>query len=100
MDDLTHETLARLALPGVSLIRLGDFEDAQLLRVKPTRKPGGYCWTFTPSLPRHVPQRFPEAELVTCLDADLFFYSSPEPVFAEMGEAPIAIHEHRFAPRH
>jgi hypothetical protein len=99
MDDLAHEVLTRLALPGVTLIRLSELEDEALLRVKPTRTAGEYCWTCTAALVRHVLSRNPGVDLVTYLDADLFFYGGPGPVFDEIGAAPIAIHEHRFPPR-
>ncbi|HAR41916.1 MAG TPA: hypothetical protein DCS07_04685 [Bdellovibrionales bacterium] len=35
--------------------------------------------------------------MLTYLDADLFFFSSPQHIFTEMGDASIAIIEHRFS---
>jgi hypothetical protein len=99
MDTLTFELLRRLALPSMALIPLTEFEDSELLRIKPSRSAGEYCWTCTPSLPLFVLERVPEAELVTYLDADLFFYSDPEPVFAEASAASVTVHEHRFPAR-
>ena len=34
---------------------------------------------------------------VTYVDADVMFYGSPEPVFAEIGDAPAAVLPHNFA---
>jgi hypothetical protein len=99
MDDTVHELLGRMALPGMRLIRRVDFEDPELLAVKPTRTVAEYCWTCTPSLSLYALKRNPEVELITYLDADLFFFSSPEPIFAEFGGASTLIVEHRFAPR-
>lgn len=97
MDALSFALLDRLALPSVELIALHELEDVDLLRVKPSRSPGEYCWTCTPSLPLHVLESTPGIHQVTYLDADLFFFSSPEAVFAEAGDASITVHEHRFS---
>ncbi|HJQ19457.1 MAG TPA: glycosyltransferase family 2 protein [Gemmatimonadaceae bacterium] len=99
MDDETYETLERLRLARVRLLRLGDFEDAELLRAKGNRSAIEYYWTCTPSLPLYVLEHEPDADVVTYLDSDLYFYSDPAPLFAEMETASVMIHEHRFAPR-
>jgi hypothetical protein len=44
--------------------------------------------------------RRPELDEVTYLDADLLFFSDPEPLFAEMGDASVLITPHRFAPEY
>jgi len=99
MDDTTHDLLGRLAFPHVVRIRLADVEDEALLAVKPTRGVAEYCWTLTPCLCWHVLQSRPDVDQLTYLDADLFFYSSVDPIFEEFGAASIAIIEHRFIPR-
>lgn len=99
MDEITHKVLGRLDYPHVELIRLPDVEDEALLAVKPGRGVAEYCWTLTPCLCWHVFQVQPGVEQLTYLDADLFFYSSVEPLFEEIGAASIAIIEHRFIPR-
>jgi hypothetical protein len=101
---LSQECLAmmtRLALPQVRLISLEEFErqDPALLLAKPGRSVVEYYFTCTPSLPLFVFARAPDASLVTYLDADLFFFAAPEPLFAEMGQRSIAIIGHRFPPR-
>lgn len=92
--------LAAQRLPRVRLVSLPELElgDAELLSIKKDRSLIEYYFTCTPSLPRHVFQARPAAELVTYIDADLFFFSSPEPLFLELGEGSIAICEHRFPP--
>lgn len=44
-------------------------------------------------------QNHPEIAFITYLDADLMFYSHVQPLFDEIGDASIAIIEHRFSPR-
>ena len=99
MDDVAHGLLERMKLPNVRTIRHADFADAALLAVRSQRNIAEYCWTCTASLPLYVLEHQPEVDLITYLDADLFLFSSPEPLFAEMGERSILILEHRFAPR-
>lgn len=100
MDEGCERTLRDLALPGVSLLTLAELEasDPELAAARQGRSRFEYYFTCTPCLPRHILARQPEVDLITYLDADLMFFSDPEPLFAEMGEAPAAITAHRFPP--
>ena len=96
MDGQTREVLERLDLPHVRCISLAEVETPDLLAVKPGRSIAEYCWTLSPCLPWHVLQHHPEVDAITYLDADLYFYASPQPIFDEIGDASVAIIEHRF----
>jgi hypothetical protein len=100
LDEQCRAALERLRLPGISLLGLGDVEAfaPELRTVKGARSPLEYALTCTPVLPALVLEREPAAERVTYLDADLYFFSSPAPLFEEMGEAPLAITPHRYPP--
>lgn len=97
-DELAYAILQQLDLQHATLVPLEAFEDADLLRVKPTRTWQEYCWTCTPSSVRYVFDTDPSVEAVTYLDADLMFFSSPQPLFDELGEASILLTEHRYVP--
>jgi hypothetical protein len=98
-DDETYDILSRLHLPGVRLISWREFEagDEELAHVKTDRSQVEYYWTCTPSLPLYVLQHNPEVDLITYLDADLYFYNDPQPIFDELGEGSILIIGHRYA---
>jgi hypothetical protein len=98
-DELAHRRLAELQLPHVSLVALAQLERRQpaLLEVKPTRSPVEYCWTATPTLPLQMFAADPGLADVTYLDADLYFFGDPAPLFAEMADASILITPHRHA---
>jgi hypothetical protein len=100
LDDECHAALQRLRLPSVQLIRQHDFErgDEPLQAARRDRSLVEYYFTCTPSLPRFVLQADPSVSMVTYLDADLFFFASPEPLFEEIGDRSIAIVPHRFPP--
>jgi hypothetical protein len=95
-DKYTEAILKKNKLKGVTVISLADFEDKELLEVKKTRSPVEYYWTCTPSWILYVMNRNRDANLVTYLDADLYFFSNPDIATAEIGEKSLLIVEHRF----
>jgi hypothetical protein len=97
-DDLAYELLHELKLSNVSLVSLTQFEDSELLAIKSKRTRQEYCWTCTPSTILYVLNNAPYVDAVTYLDADLMFFSSPEPIFTEAGQASIILTEHRYMP--
>lgn len=99
MDLKVQKLLIQLDLPFISCIPLSDIEDEELLSAKKDRGVAEYCWTLSPCLPSYILQKHPSIDVITYLDADLFFYSSLEPIFEEIGDSSIAIIEHRFTPR-
>jgi hypothetical protein len=96
MDAQTREILEHLDLPFVTCLSLSEIEDDALLAVKRDRSMAEYCWTLSPCLPWYVLQQNAYIDFITYLDADLYFYSSLDPLFEEIGDASIVIIEHRF----
>ena len=101
-DDEAKALLGRLRLPHLTTVGLAELEafDPALLSTKPDRTPVEYCWTATPALPRFMLGTRADLDEITYLDADLLFFSDPEPLFAEMGSASVLITPHRFPPRY
>jgi hypothetical protein len=100
VDDEAHTVLTKLQLPNVRLLQLSKLETEDLLRVKPARSKGEYCWTLTPFAPRFVFEADPEPERVTYLDADLWFRKHPKPIFNEFNASGkhVLITDHAYAP--
>jgi hypothetical protein len=96
MDDYVYNFFAGLSFSNITLIRLSDFEDSELLAAKKTRTVAEYCWTCTPSLPLYILRQHPDLDAIAYLDADLFFFSDPSPIYAECADSSIMIIEHRF----
>lgn len=96
MDEQTKYILEQLDLPVVSCITLAEVENEELLKVKATRGVAEYCWTLSSCFTWFVMQQRQEIDFITYLDADLLFYSGLEVLFDEIGDASIAIIEHRF----
>lgn len=99
MDNRTRALLTDLDMPYISCIPLATLENDALLAVKQDRSVAEYCWTLSPCLPWHVLENNPNIDFITYVDADLLFYSPVQPLFDEIGDASIAIIEHRF-PQH
>lgn len=98
-DDLSHHTILQLNLQSVTVISLKEFEDEELLRIKPTRTAGEYCWTCTPSTIYYCIQKFNLASC-TYIDADLLFYKDPSVLIEEMGNHSVLITDHRYTPKY
>ena len=99
MDEECKSILGQLGLAYIHCIPLADIEDDSLLEAKKDRGVAEYCWTLSPCLPWFILQKHPEINMITYLDADLMFYSDIDPLFQEIGNASIAIIEHRFTER-
>lgn len=97
MDDETYDILNKLNLEKVELISLEEFEDSELKEVKKTRTIGEYCWTCTSSLLFFLLKNYSNLEMITYLDADLFFFSNPQPIYNEFGNNSILLTEHNFS---
>ncbi len=98
-DDRAHDILRTLNLPKVTLISLSEFENPNLLGVKPGRTRAEYCWTCTSHTIDYVLSRF-NIPQCTYLDADLCFYQDPAVLLNEMGDASVLITEHRYTPEY
>jgi len=100
-DDLAFEVLTQLHLPNVTVISLSEFEDEELLRIKPTRSKGEYCWTCTSSTIKYCIETF-HLDHCTYLDADLFFYGDPEDIIQDINKAgkDVLITKHNYTKKH
>jgi len=99
LDTLVAEILVDLNIEGCVCIALAQVENDALLAAKANRNVAEYCWTLSSFFTAWLMENRPEVDLLTYVDADMMFYSSPEPLYAEMREASIGIVEHRFIPR-
>jgi len=100
-DDTVYAVLRRLALDRLVPISLAEFESPDLLRVKPARTKGEYCWTCTSHAIGYALDTFSLSE-VTYLDADLFFYAPPSLLLEEFdrADASVLITPHRYTRRY
>jgi hypothetical protein len=96
-DQISQEVLTDLNLEHATIISLNEFEDEELLRVKPTRSRGEYCWTCTSSTILYCLEKF-NLPMCTYVDADIYFFSDPTPLFQEMSNKSVLITPHWYSP--
>lgn len=97
MSDRCYDILRDLKWKNIQPIRLSDFENEDLLKVKPKRTVGEYCWTCDSSLIKYVLETY-NPEYCTYLDADMAFYDDPQVIIDEMvrRNASVSFVGHRF----
>lgn len=80
-------------------IKLSDIETKypELIEAKNNRKLVEYYFTLSPVLPLYMLETFPEINFITTLDADIFFFSNPKPIFDKFKNYSILITAHDFA---
>jgi hypothetical protein len=98
-DDNTKFTLTEMKLENAVIIGLNEFEDEELLKVKPNRSKAEYCFTCTPSVIKYAIEKY-KLPSCTYLDADMYFYSSPLPAFAELNSYPVGLSPHNYSPEY
>jgi len=94
-----QDVLERLQLADVTIVPLAEIETPGLLAIKGTRTWQEYIWTLTPPWMLQVFQRG-DMESLSYLDADTYFFSSPEPVYNELGTVSLGITPHRSSPHY
>jgi hypothetical protein len=98
LSEACYEAIIALELPNLVARRLADFEtaDPEVAATRANRNLLEYYFTCSPAWMLHVLKNEPEAEWVTYLDGDLYFFASPEPIYEELKDAVVAITPHRF----
>jgi hypothetical protein len=100
LDEVVERWIRQLDSRKVRPITLAELEawEPRLPAARADRTRVEYYWTCTPSLVAFLLEQAQPNEVVSYLDADLYWFGSPQPVYDEFGEASILIHEHRYSP--
>ncbi len=102
LDDFTADVLREFAEPRLRVVPLAELEagDPALAAAKANRTRVEYYFTLSPCWPRWLLAVHPDLARVTYVDADMFFFADPEPIFAAMdaARASVLITAHRFPP--
>ena len=95
-DSKSYQSLRELNLENAVIIDLADFETQELLKVKPYRTSAEYCWTCSASTIWYTISQY-NLDHCTYLDADIYFFSSPQSIIDEIGSSSIALAPHNFS---
>ncbi len=97
LDDVAFQRVSEKKLPKVIAISFSEYEktNPDLLKVKPTRSKVEYIFTLGPSVLMHLFDTYPEIDLLTYLDSDLYFFDNPQYIFDELSNHDIGIISHK-----
>ncbi len=100
LSEEASRMLAAAKLDNLCVVPLAALEtfDAELRASRSNRSLVEYYFTCSPCLPRYLLHEHADVHTITYVDSDLYFFSSPESVFDEIGAASVAITPHRFTP--
>lgn len=98
MDDASYENLTKNKPENVTPIHFSKLENAfpGLLVAKNNRTRVEYFYTCSPAICNYVLTFIDGVNEITYLDADLYFFTTPEPIFEELKDASVGIIEHKF----
>lgn len=99
MDDESYNILLSDTPRNIRLIHFSKLETIfpDLLIAKSNRSRIEYFYTCSPSICYYVLTQMGFIEEITYLDADLYFFNSPEPIFHEIKNSSVGIIEHKFS---
>lgn len=98
LDEGVYKYFSILNVNNIKLIRLAELEEyyPELLKVKSKRKIVDYIFTLSPYYPSYILDHDPKIPFICSLDADQFFFSNSEEVFADLRNCSVLIMPHRF----
>jgi hypothetical protein len=98
LDQETAAVIATLSDRKVEVISLAELvaADLCLAAVQTGRSRAEFIFALTPCMVRHALRKGSEVDTVVYLDADLFFFSDPTPLWREFAEQSVLIVAHRY----
>lgn len=95
VNDVVWNILNEINLEEVVPVMLNGLKSDILIKAQNERPFQAFCWTLKPVFLHYVMQVYPDCKYFAHLDADLFFYSSPDWIFMENHDANLLLTHHR-----
>lgn len=102
LDDETAAVLRAVGGERLRVLLLAELleADPELAAVQTGRTRSEFIFALTPCLVRHLIATNTKIQRLAYLDADLFFFSDPAPIWRELGGSSVLITPHRYPPWH
>lgn len=99
LDDKLLQYLKEKKLANIVPISIKEIEknNERLQKAKKNRSYIEYIFTLSPIIPLFLLRKYPEMDIITSMDADLFFFSDPSALIKNAGNFSVAITPHRFS---
>lgn len=93
LDEAAESTLRSRALPNVRLLPAAELVThyPALAAARADRTAGEFALTCKSWLLHHLLTQLPAGELLTFVDASVYFFGSPQPLFDEIGDGSVAL---------
>ncbi|MCL2491606.1 MAG: hypothetical protein FWE87_02510 [Coriobacteriia bacterium] len=101
LDERVLKAFDVLDVTRIKPVSLEAFETETLKQVRQKRTWTEYCWTLSAFFPEYVLSRGKDIERVTYIDADCYFFSTPQRILEpfQRSGASVLITPHAFDPR-
>lgn len=97
LDKPTYQRLEQANPPNVFVIPLDYIETSELWYARATRTWTEYIWTLASVFTRYCRDAF-DIDCLAYIDADCYLFGDLAQLYAEVGDAPVAITPHRWTP--
>jgi hypothetical protein len=95
VDEIVWHILNKINIEEVVPIMLKEVHSDMLEKAKGDRPFQAFCWTLKPVALQYVMEKHSDCDYFAHLDADLFFFESPENIFLENPSASLFLTHHR-----
>lgn len=96
MDSEVENFFKANIFPEITILKFQDLKNRYLKEYQRPLSVGQICWVSEPLVCKYIFDVFGVKE-ITYLDADVYFYSNPEPLFNELKGCSAAIVPHNFS---
>jgi len=96
MDEISYSVLHGMKLDNLIPLCVEDVLTPTLEEVRSRTSPGQFCWVCQPVICQYILDHF-HADIVTYLEADSLFFSSPEVLFDEMEANSVSLVPHNYS---
>jgi hypothetical protein len=99
LDEVAASVMRGLDAADLRVVELTELEaaDSDLLVAKGNRRRVEYYFTLSPCWPRYLFRTWPEIDRLLYLDADLFLFADPRPVWDDLERGSVLLCSHRLA---
>ena len=97
MDSTAYALLARMRSSSLIPVSVDEINTPEISAVRARTTHGQFCWVCQALICEFVLDRF-QPEMTTYLEADSLFFSSPEPLFEELGTRSVSLVPHNYSP--
>ncbi len=96
MDSTAYALLKKMNIPTLVPVAVEELLTPEIHAVRSRTTHGQFCWVCQPLICQYLLEKLP-VDMVTYLEADSLFFSSPEPLFAELADRSACLVPHNYS---